>query len=504
MMKTTKMLPLVAIVSGILVGCGESSSSNGGGSSTPTPTPQTNYTFTFLKAQDVEAASVGSCTAYTRFDDSGTEKIKTYQSIGTNLDGGDANYRLVAFYSNADGTRSGDLISPTNGVISFTYESIPDNGFVTFEERNGTTLQVTSFSKSFLARDTSLRSAKFGVHSSGVGSTCVTGNNYSTTGLTALSYSSSKAGGDGSYTFLSQLESETGTNAILAANAGSLSLEAYTAEQTMIKEMAGNEVHQYAFANWASSAGFIPMVYASATDSITKSSNISFTNIDVNLLYGGFAYDLVEYAAATTTYNHPGSTNGETWAFFVSGNTPTTGWKAEYFCQVDTSWSFNINDSGLYSLTSLVDDKPGFSTSGGVATLDLSSGGMSFSSESGIQRISYKNSITESSQPYVVNHNVYSELDASVVIPAIEFFGFSSTVQAGLLPSASATFEQYFLIEKDSSSTIEGADFMNLFSHGNGIALDKEVNGIVRNEIEANESSVRLQSNEHIRLYRSN
>ena len=496
-MKTTKMLPLAVIMSGVLAGCGGDSSSGGG---SPTIITQTDYTYTFLKAEDIDADSVGSCTVFTRDTEAGT--IKTYKSINDNLDGGDSSYRLVAFYSNSDGSRSGDLITPTDGVISFIYESIPDDGFITFEERNGTTLLVTSLSKTFLARDPSWVSAEFGVQSSGVGDSCVTENNYSIEELTLLSYSSSESGGDGSYTFISQLDSEAGTNSILQANSGDLSLESFVSESTMIKEMNGDEVHQYAFDDWEASNGYIPMVYADASDSVSNNSNIDFTDIDVNLLYNNFVYDLVEYDSSITSYSHPSTTNGETWLFSVSGDTQTEGWEAEYYGQLDESWSFNINDSELYSLTSLVNDEPTIVTSDSTTTIDLSDGGISFNGESGIQRVSYKSSVTESSQPYVVTHNIYTVLSETVVVPEIEYFNFSSTVQDGLLVSDSATFAQYFLVENEDSSTIENVDFMSIFSHGNGIDLDTEVNGIVINEMEANESSVRLQSSEHVRLYR--
>jgi hypothetical protein len=508
MKTTTKMLPLVAIISGVLFGCGggesgggSSSTSNSGGTSTPV----TTYSLSFLYPYNEDADSVNSdCTIFDR--DSTAGEVKTYRSIGDALDN-----NIVAFYTDTNGTRSGDIITADNGSLQFVLESIPDGGAITFEERDGRDIIATTFTKAFLSRDTSLKTTKFGVIGSVAGTSCVTGSgtNFVTENRDSLSYlhSSDIAGsgltGDNLYHYRSQQAEFSPANASLTSGQ---SIKAYTTEQTAIVQYQSgpsSQVFQYGFEDWPKDSGSVVMSFTGTQGTVTEvaSPNIAYTDIDVNLLYGGFAYDLTTFARGVTNYYHPSETNNETWAFIVSGKTgPGSSWDAAYYGQVSDSWDFNVDESSLFDLSGLNDAKPTASTPGNVISL---TSGINFSSEKGMQRVSYRKSVTESGFIYTVTHNIYSELTATIIVPALEYFNFSSTVQSDLLVDNDAAYEQYFLFETENS-TIENADFVSLFKDGDGLSLDKEKNGIVWNEIQANESSVRLQSNEHIHLYRSN
>ncbi|PWI34934.1 hypothetical protein DI392_01255 [Vibrio albus] len=499
MKTTTKMLPLVAIVSGMLVGCGGSSSSGGGSA------PTTSYSLSFLQAYDENAGTVNStCTIFNRDTTAGT--VKTYRTIGDSLDA-----NIVAFYTDANGARSGEIITADDGSLQFVLESIPDGGAITFEERDGRDIIATTFTKAFLSRDTSLKTTKFGVIGSVAGTSCVTGTgtNFVTENRDSLSYlhSSDIAGsgltGDNLYHYRSQQAEFSPPNASLTSGQ---SIKAYTAEQTAIVQYQSgpsSQVFQYGFEDWPKDTGSVVMSFTGTQGTVTEvaSPNIGYTDIDVNLLYGGFAYDLTTFAKGVANYYHPSETNNETWSFIVSGKTgPGNSWDAAYYGQVSDSWDFNVDETSLFDLSGLNDAKPTASTPGNVISL---ASGINFSSEKGIQRVSYRKSVTESGFIYTVTHNIYSELTATIIVPVLEYFNFPSTVQSDLLVDNDAAYEQYFLFATENS-TIENADFVSLFKDGDGISLASEKNGIVRNELETNESSVRLQSNEHIRLYRSN
>ncbi|MCF9816363.1 flagellar sheath protein A, partial [Vibrio parahaemolyticus] len=72
-MKQLKVLPLVAIISGLMVGCGGGGGGGGGGG-----TPQTAFNFTFVAPKTHALSSNGTCTIYDRFESNNIEQVLNY------------------------------------------------------------------------------------------------------------------------------------------------------------------------------------------------------------------------------------------------------------------------------------------------------------------------------------------------------------------------------------------------------------------------------------------
>jgi hypothetical protein len=128
-MKKTQMLPLAAMISGLLVGCG--GGGGGGGGSSPTPT---TYKFQFIHMLvDVSPSSINgtACPSPTYF--------KEYDS--GNVDYAQVASQVHAIDSyNADGSFNQSLIDKLshNGVLSFTENDIEDGGYISVVDNIGT------------------------------------------------------------------------------------------------------------------------------------------------------------------------------------------------------------------------------------------------------------------------------------------------------------------------------------------------------------------------------
>ncbi|WP_104040329.1 flagellar sheath protein A [Vibrio hyugaensis] len=141
-MKQLKVLPLVAIISGLMVGCG---GGGGGGGSTPPP----KYTWQMVNLYSTERADVGAgCVIYD------VQEGQTDRVIAAKV----ANAGFKVLYHNADGSViSEDTIDviPSNGKVTIDSGKVPTDGYVSVEELDGTiggTQDVYMFSvqKSFL------------------------------------------------------------------------------------------------------------------------------------------------------------------------------------------------------------------------------------------------------------------------------------------------------------------------------------------------------------------
>ncbi len=174
-MKQLKIVPLVAIISGLMFGCG----GGGGGGSTP----KTLYKFTFVTAETQALTSNGSCTIYDRFTSNGVEQVLNYHAIGGVIDN-----QLTAYYSDASGERVGDLVTASNDRLTITLQNIPDDGSVTIQEANGTILNALTFSKQLLESDSSLRNVYLSAQANVSNTTCLTGDNDKTANKTSLDY----------------------------------------------------------------------------------------------------------------------------------------------------------------------------------------------------------------------------------------------------------------------------------------------------------------------------
>ncbi|KJR39709.1 hypothetical protein BOO91_09290 [Vibrio navarrensis] len=143
-MKNLKLLPLVAMISGVLVGCGGGGGGGGGGG-----TPVATYTWQVVDVYKEERSKVlTGCAIFANMSDGSGDVIA---SRVANRD-----YRIL--FHNSDGSvvidktiEGADL--PSSGIITFKESDVPDGGYVALEELDG---------RSIGQRD----SYMFGVHKS--------------------------------------------------------------------------------------------------------------------------------------------------------------------------------------------------------------------------------------------------------------------------------------------------------------------------------------------------
>lgn len=121
-MNTTKMLPLVAVMTGLLAGCGGSSSSGSGAPAAPT------YTWQFVHLySDVKTTVGASCSIFS--DDQTVDGNVIAAKIA------DEGFNIL--YHNADGSVITDETItdiPATGKVTVNSALIPDGGYVSLEE----------------------------------------------------------------------------------------------------------------------------------------------------------------------------------------------------------------------------------------------------------------------------------------------------------------------------------------------------------------------------------
>ncbi|MDR9829264.1 hypothetical protein RCJ22_27110 [Vibrio sp. FNV 38] len=161
-------LPLVAAISGALLGCGGSS----GGPSDPGYTPK-NVTWKFVEPYQVAEADLGNCSIYHHHiaQDENEEDYFVAARIAT------TGYKVL--FHNEDGSIDHDMtiIGSSNGSITFDWKKIPDNGYVSIEENSGLNAgnretYITSFATD-LVTDMTLS-----VRSFQDGNSCITNETY--------------------------------------------------------------------------------------------------------------------------------------------------------------------------------------------------------------------------------------------------------------------------------------------------------------------------------------
>lgn len=461
-MKNNKVLPLVALISGLLVGCGGGGGGGGGGA------PVTNYTFTFVTPVEKNASQSGSCTIYKRFEDNGVSKVLNYHEVSNFLDN-----KIIGFYSDENGGQVGSLINASNGKILFQLESVPDNGSFTVQEANGTVINAITYSKSVLASDNQLQKAYLSVQQPVAGTNCLTGNNEAETIKSGLAYlNASDATGNPytTYYYDSQIETVTDTNPQLTSGK---TLTANTGEITMVSQYLTSdrsELFQYGFENWTDSQ----MVFAgnSASPSI-GASDINFTEISIDIIYRAFKYNIATIVTGSD-FKHPNALgNGDVWTFNVKGSLDTLGWSASYHDLISENWELNVNDSSLFALTNTNNAKPTVANQ----VIDLTAS-LGLGDENGFQRISYQQGTIVGTTPYVLRHSLYSDINAAVKVPNLNYDSVPLDARSGLVISDSSNITQSYLFLSENSD-ISSSEFMVEYRNGDGIDTTKDVVGVI-------------------------
>ncbi|WP_165310863.1 hypothetical protein [Vibrio ziniensis] len=493
----------------MLVGCG-----GGGGGSGSSSVKKTQYNFSFYSSTTINQsqtsnAAYAKCVIYkTGTDSNGDAAYTVYTPASTSQTNNDT---VLGFYSNASGERVSDYISVSSGSLSFYIDDIPDNGFFTFQvvnEVGGSTIKAMSFSKEFLQQDSSFRTGKFGINrTSDSATSCVTSDNKRTTKTdSSTQYESNSAypGGAMNYNFYSQIDSILNTP--YQTLSSTRTLDSYSDENTFIvqyTDSARSEISQYGFSNWTVSSQAIEMALADQdTGTITLNTNMSLSDIPIEIISGNYAYSLLDRSTTSLTFMHPAELTDETWVFEVSDvDLPTNAnWSATYSSAVDTTssqWDLVVDDASLYTVTNLQDQKPTVLT-GDV--IDLS-GAIPLQSEIGMQRIAYRSNTSSVGTTYNVTHVLYSMLTEEVVAPELYYYDYSSSVIDALKVSDSSAFSLSHLILEDIDD-VSSSEFMSLFAVGSSNDLDAEITGLVVSEQQAEVNQVQLKKVKSLMLSR--
>lgn len=485
-MKKTQMLPLAAMISGLLVGCGGGGGGGGGGG-----TPSTKFEFSFSAPNTIlESSNTSNCTVYERRENSSQQAtVLTYQpAIESQLN----NENVVAYYSDATGAMVGELIVPSNLKLSFTLEGIPDDGFITFQirEANNTHFTANTFSKEYL-EDLTLRTATFGMNREAV-SSCDKGDNFGNTTRNDLSYLAVVSGG-GDYNFQSQLKEES----VPTYSIDSLDVRAQpngTPESTIVTQFKDGYLHQYGVRAWSNADPLLLVGMAGNNAQLTHTNDFIYSNVEIKVSQGDFSYDIATIPSTQGDFASPDAPNTERWSLNVESDTPLNGWNIDLNKKlyVGDSWDIDIAPSSFYDLSSLPTNSP--SLAGNNLDLDFS-----FTDEVGKMRVAYT---TESLSGglHKLTHKVFTHLEGTVVLPELHYYDYSDTVKAELkLDPTSDPIHQTVLVET-AESEITGYDFMTAFAHGNVTDLDEDLDGLVVSEVTLNETGVKIQNQDYLML----
>ncbi|MFA0441344.1 flagellar sheath protein A [Vibrio sp. 10N.286.49.B1] len=488
MMKKRLMLPLVAAISTVMVGCG----GGGGGDSSPS-TPKTTFTFNFLKAKSESAATNLQCRIYKEFEEQGEDMVLHYYSLGNALD-----QSIIAYYSDENGVKVGDSIYASSGKLSIVLESMPDDGYVTIQEFNGTIINATTLSKSLLSTDSSsLRSVDLSITGNTQTTSCISGSNDVETSVNNLEYDNapdSSGSKDSNYYFDSQLDTVTLTNPKL----GSTNLKKITAEKTMITQYRTSDrtqLFQYGFSGWNNDV--MSFAGSQKTPEYSNYSQIDFQNIDISLIYSGFRYALATIDKNASFY-HPQQTNAETWVFDVQGGIATPNWESSFSDAIsDMDWILKVDDINLFDASGVNDSNP--SVSSGVIDVSASIG---VSDENGIQRVTYEQGTTVGTTPYVLRHTLYTEIRPQVLVPELEYGSIPGEASKDLVVSNSSQFHQSYLFTENSND-VSIAEFMSQYSHSESKIAKDEI-GVLKSLVEMRDIENNILQTKTLMLLRPN
>ncbi|GEM74891.1 hypothetical protein [Vibrio sagamiensis] len=484
-MKQLKIMPLVAVISGLMVGCG---GGGGGGGSTP----KTVFNFTFVVPQIQNLNDNGLCTIFERYNDANdVQKVLNYHTIGGVLDA-----ELTAYYSDASGNLVGDIMSASKDKLSIILQSIPDGGSVTLQERNNDIVNAVTFSKELLEQNASLRNTYLSVESKVSGTTCLTGNNDTPVDKRNLDFLvAENAQGNPYSTFYFESQLETLEKNTSRFNNSDV-LAAFSSEKVMIAQYRTDErsaLYQYGFEGWPENR----MVFTDVTSQPEINSNgIKFSAIDMSVIYRGFKYPLASIQAEKAFY-HPDNRNGEVWTYSVEGAINTPGWKAIYSDKVSDDWNVSIDEAQLFAVNNITNNEPDVSNR--VINLNKS---IALGNESGLQRINYKQGAEVDSLAYKVNHTLYSLIDGKITVPKLNLSFFSTDVANKLVISNQAAISQGYLFT-ETQNAVQAADFARNFSKSENSPIGKDAVGVVMNLRQARDADNRLAQTQALFLERA-
>jgi hypothetical protein len=494
-----RVLPIVAVMSGLLVGCGGSASGgsdSGGGDQGggTTPPNKTQFTFEFYRSDDIDNSTQLSCTRYDIYDGIGGERALIYKEVIGNIDNA-----VFAIYSNAAGEQVGNNVHAVNGKLTVALEDIPSNGFVTIQEHGGTIINATTFTKESFSDQLGLRSAAFSLSLFAETGDCITGGNDVTNTLKNKQFwNADDLTGNPypRYYFDSQVDGTESSNPQITSSG----IDYINSENVLVTQYLDEEkkyIYQYGFSDWGDST----LSYAKNLGQATIISGIDFTEIELDLLKNGYFYPLVNIDVSGIgpySYYYPDGSRGETWVYRAAGNIATANWEARYVDQIETissAWQISINDFSLFNVENTNDAEP--STNSNVIVLTDSIG---ITDEDGLMRVAYN----QSSTPYTITHVLYSYISDSIVVPELDLTSIPNDIRDDLRVSDSAEFSQSYLFT-DNDTDVPLDAFMT--NYRNGSVLTSSANdklGIIKSVIEMREAKESLEQTKSLYLKRVN
>ncbi|MBM7036828.1 hypothetical protein [Vibrio ulleungensis] len=493
-----RVLPIVAILSGLLAGCGGSASSGGnnggdqGGGTTPPN--KTQFTFEFYRSDDIDNSTQLSCTRYDIYDGIGGERALIYKKVIGNIDNA-----VFAIYSNAAGEQVGDNVHAVNGKLTVALEDIPSNGFVTIQEHGGTIINATTFTKESFSDQLGLRSTAFSLSLFAETGDCLTGGNDVTNNLKNKQFwNADDLSGNPypRYYFNSQVDNVSSSNPQIS----STGIDYINSEKVLVTQYLDEDkkyIYQYGFSDWSDST----LSYAKNLGVATIISGIQFSEIELDLLKNGYFYPLVDIdvsGAGPFEYYYPDASRGETWVYRAAGSIDTDNWEAKYVDQINTvsaAWQISINDRSLFSVENTNDAEP--STNSNVIVLTDS---IAINNESGLMRVAYN----QSSTPFTVTHVLYGYIGDSIVVPELDLSSIPSDIRDDLRVSDGAEFSQSYLFTNNDTDVPLDA-FMTNYRNGTVLTSSAEDKlGIIKSVVEMREAKESLEQTKSLYLKRVN
>ncbi|MFN1582194.1 54K polar flagellar sheath protein A [Vibrio rotiferianus] len=486
-MKQLKVLPLVAIISGLMVGCGGGGGGGGGSSA-----PRTTFTFTFAAPNEISetAAESKKCTVYERRTDAnGIAQVLTYQpAVEAQLTG----EKLVGFYSDKNGVRQGDYIYPSGTTLKFVLEDIPEGGFFTYQllDATGTVFTANSFSRDFL-KDNNLRNSTFSMNREAV-SSCNKNGNFSTPSRTDLKYEATEAGGL-EYNFISQVAEESKpTYSIDSLEVRAVGSKMESTVVLQYADAAKTELHQYGIRDWSNESP-LPLVGMNDSSPIMNPTSFVYDSLDISVLVGDYSYEVAELPMATTKFYHPLEPRTETWTYSVSAAKPINGWTVALNQKMyqESNWDILITPDTYYDLSVLP-------TTHIVRGSTVETGFTFSEQDKGFSRVAYR-SESNSGSLHRVTHKIFTALDSDVVVPELYYYTFDDSVKQDLKVSTTSDYSQTVLLESAEAS-LTSYDFVSLFSHGDVTDLKADHDGIVISEVDSEKVNTNAQKSDFMVL----
>lgn len=383
-MKKMNKLPLVAMISGLMIGCGgggDSGGSSGGGSSAD------NVTLEFIQMYTSSSAS-GTCTLF-EVDDVDNPTLYTYAKIAQDL---------VVYVHDAEGNITDTLVPSSAGKLTINKKTMDDEGFVTVLDSPG---EGDDFYKALSIQKEVLESQLIKVGRNQGDVSCYSKNKARNTVSGNVLVSTINAQAD-SYQYLTTFED----GAITSSN--EVPVTAYNNESVLVKGYFSGSLNGYTFVDSVNSSSTSIATLEALDTPFTWSNQLStqLSSLTINVDRDNYNYEWFKPDVPSVEAFEISS--GISQRSFVATGTLATNWDFHVSGEFSSTLDIDISDSLTIS-----DVQPIVSQSGTTDIIEIT--GVS-SNERLVARGKYTQSTT--SPIKTLEHVVVSELsNGRVVIP---------------------------------------------------------------------------------------